>query len=334
MDLSLFFAGTGGSVPTARRGLPALAPAPRRRPHPVRLRRGHPAPAPALRRPRRTSTRVFLTHFHADHWLGLPGMLKTFDLRGRERAADDLRPARACAPVRGAAPGLRPRRATRSSWSSSSRDDDVAPRRLRDRPVPGRAPRPRPTATRSSRTTAPGRFDAGRGRAPGRAAGPGLRPPAARRDRRRRAPRAGHRAGPRRAASRRLRRHRAVPRRVGSPPTAPTCSSTRRPSCERGAPTRARDRPLDRAPGRRARARRRGPLLALTHLSTRYFGREVRDEARAVVPSTTCRATSTRSRSRSPSAGSRELVSREEPVAGDAAAGGVARAATVAASVL
>ncbi len=28
---------------------------------------------------------VFLTHFHADHVLGLPGMLKTFGLRGRER---------------------------------------------------------------------------------------------------------------------------------------------------------------------------------------------------------------------------------------------------------
>jgi ribonuclease Z len=28
---------------------------------------------------------IFLTHFHADHWLGLPGMLKTFDLRTRER---------------------------------------------------------------------------------------------------------------------------------------------------------------------------------------------------------------------------------------------------------
>ena len=27
---------------------------------------------------------VFLTHYHADHYLGLPGMLKTFSLRGRD----------------------------------------------------------------------------------------------------------------------------------------------------------------------------------------------------------------------------------------------------------
>src|SRR5439155_1900435 len=27
---------------------------------------------------------IFLTHYHADHFLGLPGMLKTFALRGRD----------------------------------------------------------------------------------------------------------------------------------------------------------------------------------------------------------------------------------------------------------
>ena len=84
MDLSVFFAGTGGSIPTARRGLPA-----------VLVRRGgdrvlfdcgegtqrqlvQSVGLPDL-------TEIFLTHYHADHWLGLPGLLKTFDLRARER---------------------------------------------------------------------------------------------------------------------------------------------------------------------------------------------------------------------------------------------------------
>ncbi|MGI8573606.1 MAG: ribonuclease Z [Solirubrobacteraceae bacterium] len=84
MDLSVFFAGTAGSIPTARRGLPA-----------VLVRRGGDRIlfdcGEGTQRQLVSSvglaelTEVFLTHFHADHWLGLPGMLKTFDLRGRER---------------------------------------------------------------------------------------------------------------------------------------------------------------------------------------------------------------------------------------------------------
>src|SRR5215471_17165427 len=30
-------------------------------------------------------TEIYVTHFHADHWLGLPGLLKTFDLRVLDR---------------------------------------------------------------------------------------------------------------------------------------------------------------------------------------------------------------------------------------------------------
>jgi ribonuclease Z len=84
VDLSLFFAGTAGSVPTARRGLPALL-----------LRAGgdrllfdcgegtqqqllRSVGLPEL-------DAVFITHFHLDHWLGLVGMLKTFDLRARDK---------------------------------------------------------------------------------------------------------------------------------------------------------------------------------------------------------------------------------------------------------
>jgi ribonuclease Z len=83
MDLSLFFAGTGGSVPSARRGLPA-----------VLVRRGGDRLlfdcAEGTQRQLMRSVglldldAVFITHFHADHWLGLPGMLKSFALRERE----------------------------------------------------------------------------------------------------------------------------------------------------------------------------------------------------------------------------------------------------------
>ena len=84
MDLDVLFVGTAGSAPTARRGLPATL-----------VRRGgerllFDCGEGTQRQLMRSSglieiEDVFITHFHADHVLGLPGMLKTYGLQGRER---------------------------------------------------------------------------------------------------------------------------------------------------------------------------------------------------------------------------------------------------------
>jgi ribonuclease Z len=84
MDLDIVFLGTSASVPT-----PARAPAA------LLVRRGGERLlvdcAEGTQRQLMRSVlglpeleEVFLTHFHADHTLGLPGMLKTFSLRQRE----------------------------------------------------------------------------------------------------------------------------------------------------------------------------------------------------------------------------------------------------------
>jgi ribonuclease Z len=83
MDLSVFFAGTGGSIPTAARGLPALLV--RRGGERLLFDCGEGTQRQLVRSVGLADLdAVFLTHFHADHWLGLPGLLKTFDLRGRD----------------------------------------------------------------------------------------------------------------------------------------------------------------------------------------------------------------------------------------------------------
>src|SRR4051812_31251691 len=82
--MDLVFLGTSGSMPTADRSPTALM-----------IRRGGDRMlfdcAEGTQRQMLRSTvglvdlrEVFLTHYHADHYLGLPGMLKTFALRGRE----------------------------------------------------------------------------------------------------------------------------------------------------------------------------------------------------------------------------------------------------------
>jgi ribonuclease Z len=83
VDLDVVFLGTAASVPTAQRGPAALL-----------VRRGSErllfdCGEGTQRQLQRSAIglpdlqEIFLTHYHADHFLGLPGMLKTFALRGR-----------------------------------------------------------------------------------------------------------------------------------------------------------------------------------------------------------------------------------------------------------
>jgi ribonuclease Z len=84
VDLDVVFLGTAGSMPTAQRAPAAML-----------VRRGgdkllFDCAEGTQRQLLRSSVglleleEVFVTHFHADHILGLPGMFKTFALRGRE----------------------------------------------------------------------------------------------------------------------------------------------------------------------------------------------------------------------------------------------------------
>jgi ribonuclease Z len=84
MDLDVLFVGTAGSVPTARRGLPSILV--RRGGERLLFDCGEGTQRQLVRSVGLVELEeVFLTHFHADHVLGLPGMLKTFSLRQRER---------------------------------------------------------------------------------------------------------------------------------------------------------------------------------------------------------------------------------------------------------
>jgi ribonuclease Z len=116
MDLDIVFLGTSASTPTARRAPAALL-----------IRRGgerllFDCAEGTQRQLMRSSLglpdleEIFLTHFHADHTLGLPGMLKTFALRQRElpltvygrpdgRPPAHLRPAELRGAGRGGAAG-------------------------------------------------------------------------------------------------------------------------------------------------------------------------------------------------------------------------------------
>src|SRR5213594_1231775 len=84
VDLDVVFLGTSGSMPTAKRALPATLV--RRGGERLLFDCGEGTQRQLLRSDVGLVEleEIFLTHFHADHYLGLPGMMKTFALRGRE----------------------------------------------------------------------------------------------------------------------------------------------------------------------------------------------------------------------------------------------------------
>jgi ribonuclease Z len=85
MDLDVLFAGTAASAPTAHRGLPAILV--RRGGEKLLFDCGEGTQRQLVRSVGLMEIdEVLLTHFHADHVLGLPGLLKTYGLNARERA--------------------------------------------------------------------------------------------------------------------------------------------------------------------------------------------------------------------------------------------------------
>jgi ribonuclease Z len=282
MDLSVFFAGTAGSVPTARRGLAATLI--RRGGDSLLFDCGEGTQRQLVRSVGLADLdAVFLTHFHVDHWLGLLGMLKTFDLRDREKPLDLHGPPglhdllRLMRPVYGRLGYELRVRELQPGESFAGEDYRVAPFPVRHRgPAYGYA---------LVEDTRPGHFD------PERAAALGVTP--------------GPDFG-------RIQRGETVngvtPEQVMGPPragrkivlsgdTAP-CESLAVAAheadvlvheatfadeeAERAAQTRHSTAAQAAETARQAEVR----LLALTHLSARHLARELRDEARAIFPNT------------------------------------------------
>jgi len=282
MDLSLFFAGTAGSVPTARRGLPAILL--RAGGDRILLDCGEGTQQQLLRSAGLPELdAIFISHYHLDHWLGLVGMLKTFDLRARERPLAIYGPPG----LRALFTMLRPvfgRTAYPLSLAELEPYEEVGfgGYAIGSFPVRHRVEAYGYAFVEEDR---PGRFDADAARALGVAEGPdfgrlqrgevvgGVRPEQV------------------------VGEDRPGRKIVYSGDTAPCqavevlaegadvlvheatfLSDERARASDTGHSTAAQAAELARDAGVR--------LLALTHLSTRYFPREIRDEARAVFPNT------------------------------------------------
>jgi ribonuclease Z len=282
MDLSVFFAGTAGSVPSARRGLPALLV--RAGGDRLLFDCGEGTQQQLLRSvglPELTA--IFITHFHLDHWLGLLGMMKTFDLRARERPLALYGPPGLHALIEGMRPVIgRTGYALDVVELEPHEEVRLGGYVLAAFPVDHRVTAYGYAFVEDDR---PGRFDAAAARALGVPEGPdfgrlqrgeevaGVRPEQV--------------VGPARPGR----------RIVISGDTRP-CQTTEVYAHEADVlvheatfledeRARARETAHSTAGEAAALAKDAGVrLLALTHLSTRYYPRDVRDEARATFPAT------------------------------------------------
>ena len=180
MDLDVLFLGTAASAPTARRGLPATLI--RRGGEKLLFDCGEGTQRQLVRSVGLVDIDdLFITHFHADHVLGIPGLLKTYGLQARERRLRVYGPAGLRAPVQVA-----------GAPDRAAAVRDPADRAGRRRRAAGRG-LPPDLLQRGPRRAGAG-LRAGRGRAPGPLR-PGPRPGAG-----------GRSPAPTTAASRRGRR--------------------------------------------------------------------------------------------------------------------------------
>jgi ribonuclease Z len=88
MSLHLTFLGTGGSVPTVSRGLPAILI--RRKGEQIMFDCGEGVQRQMVRTGGgfHRKMKIFITHMHGDHVLGLPGLLQTMALLDRQKKLD------------------------------------------------------------------------------------------------------------------------------------------------------------------------------------------------------------------------------------------------------
>ena len=281
MELSLFFAGTAAAVPSARRGLPALLI--RRGGDRILIDCGEGTQRQLVRSVGLLDlTDVFITHLDADHWLGLPGMLKSFELRDRERPLTVHGPSGTRALLERMRPVIgRPRYGLTIEELDPEeiveRDGfDIEPFRVRHRNALGFA---------LSEHMRPGRFDAELAERLGVTPGPDFG----------RLQRGEPVAGVR--PEQVLGEQRLGRRIVVTGDTAPTDTVVRAAYHADVLVHEATflDEDADRARETQHSTARQAAeigaeaevkLLALTHLSSRYNGKDIRDEARAVFPDT------------------------------------------------